>query len=154
MLLLNRFLFRNIASKSVTPTDYNTFISMVEKGEVKEVNIKQDHIFFSSEMETQSKGDGKQQVQIYQTGKLDDPELVNRLLSAEGQNEEGKISFTEVIPKQSSPMTNLLLYWILPGLLLYWGATYMIRTMGRRRELAAALCRLGRTRRRSMPRTR
>ena len=54
-----------------------------------------------------------------QTGAVEDPGLVDRLLEAASPNENGKIAFTQVVPQENSPMLNLLLMWILPGLLIY-----------------------------------
>ena len=44
---------------------------------------------------------------LYVTGRMDDPELVNRLY-------EAKVEFSKVIPKEASPLVNFLLTWILP----------------------------------------
>jgi ATP-dependent Zn protease len=99
---------------------------------VKEVSINKGYVYFSSETETVTSRTGEKKVQIYQTGQMDDPELVNRLVYAQGQGEEGKITFTKVIPKENSPFMNILMYWILPGLLLYFGATYMMKNLARK----------------------
>ncbi|OPX86740.1 MAG: ATP-dependent zinc metalloprotease FtsH 4 [Pelotomaculum sp. PtaB.Bin104] len=50
----------------------------------------------------------------FMTGRMNDPDLVNRLYAAKVQ------SFEEVIPKQNSPLISFILMWILP-LLIFWG---------------------------------
>jgi len=129
LLLFNWLLFPKLTRKSVEVTDYNTFISMINEGKVKEVSIYQGNINYSSETENINQLTTKPEIKFYRTGKMDDPDLVNRLIEANGQGENGKISFTEIIPKQNSPMVNFLLLWILPGLLLYLGASYMMKSM-------------------------
>lgn len=55
----------------------------------------------------------------YQTGEINDPKLVDRLLSAKSPNKSGKISFNEIIPQENSPLLNFLLMWVLPGIIFY-----------------------------------
>lgn len=56
----------------------------------------------------------------YQTGEINDPKLVDRLLSAKSPNKSGKISFNEIIPQENSPLLNFLLMWVLPGIIFYF----------------------------------
>lgn len=132
LLLFNWFLFPGLGRKSITETDYGTFLNMVDEGLVKEVSINKGYVYFSSETETVNSRTGKKEIQIYQTGQMDDPELVNRLVYARGQGEGDKITFSRVIPKENSPLMNILMYWILPGLLLYFGTTYMMKNLAKR----------------------
>ena len=74
--------------------------------------IKNNQIYFTAI-------DGNKDIQTYQTGETNDPQLVNRLLNAKSPNEGGKILFTQVVPEENSPILNFLLMWILPGLLFY-----------------------------------
>lgn len=71
-----------------------------ESGQVKEVEIEDKEIGFTVEEE-----DGKNG--IYVTGRMDDPQLVDRLYKAD-------VKFSKVIPKESSPLTNALISWIIP----------------------------------------
>ncbi len=124
VLLLNWLIFPMFNPRQVIPTDYGTFIEKVTEGKVKEVAIKNGQIYFSVAGEDDN-------TQTYQTGAINDPELVDRLLNAASPNESGKISFSQIVPQENSPIMNFLLMWILPGLIFYliWRqATKTIRT--------------------------
>ena len=99
VLILNSFVFPYIFNKQIVETDYGTFISNIEKGEVQEVSIDQNCIYFAT------KENGKPV--FYKTGAIDDPELVDRLLNAKSSNESGKIIFNKQIPKENSPLVTV-----------------------------------------------
>ena len=111
VLLLNGLIFPNIAKEQIKNTDYGTFIEKVDSGVVKEVAIKNSQIYFTVEEE------GK--TNAYQTGATNDPQLVDRLLNAKSPNEDHKISFTQIVPQENSPILNFILMWVLPGLIFY-----------------------------------
>lgn len=111
VLFLNGFIFPLFSPGRITTTDYGTFIERVDSGLVKEVMIKNGRIYYTTDR------DGRNMT--CQTGAVEDPGLVDRLLEAASPNENGKIAFTQVVPQENSPMLNLLLMWILPGLLIY-----------------------------------
>lgn len=111
VLLLNGLIFPNIAKRQIIATDYGSFIEMVNEGKVKDVNIESNRIYFTVE------DDGN--TIVYYTGETNDPQLVDRLLNAESPNENHKISFNQVVPKENSPIMNFILMWILPGLIFY-----------------------------------
>ena len=122
VLILNSFVFPYIFNKQIVETDYGTFISNIEKGEVQEVSIDQNCIYFAT------KENGKPV--FYKTGAIDDPELVDRLLNAKSSNESGKIIFNKQIPKENSPLVNFMLMWIVPGVLFYllwWGTNSLMK---------------------------
>ena len=101
VMILNTFVFPLMVQHKITQVDYGTFLSQVEKGEVNTVEIKENQIGFTKFDD--KKGEDK----VYVTGRMDDPELVNRLYDA-------KIEFSKVIPKEPSPIVTFLLTWILP----------------------------------------
>lgn len=111
VLILNSFVFPYVLNKKIIETDYGTFISNIEKGNVQEVSIDQNCIYFAT------KEDGKQH--YFKTGAVDDPGLVERLLKASSNNESGKIVFNKQIPKDNSPLTDFFLMWIMPALVFY-----------------------------------
>ena len=122
VLILNSFVFPYIFNKQIVETDYGTFISNIEKGEVQEVSIDQNCIYFAT------KENGKPV--FYKTGAIDDPELVDRLLNAKSSNESGKIIFNKQIPIENSPLVNFMLMWIVPGVLFYllwWGTSSLMK---------------------------
>ncbi|WML29952.1 ATP-dependent zinc metalloprotease FtsH [Neobacillus sp. OS1-32] len=102
VLLLNSVIFPEITRHSVKEVDYGTFLTMVDKGQVKEVQIEENYIVFKPE----NAGNYK----YYKTGVMDDPQLVDRLHQA-------NVKFTKVIPKENSPLLNFFLTWILPFLI-------------------------------------
>lgn len=104
LLFLNTFVFPELMQEKIEEIDYATFISMLDKGEISKVEIKENTIYIAT------KADDKT---IYTTGKMDDPDLTNRLL-------EAKISFERIVPKQISPFMNFILTWVVP-ILIFWG---------------------------------
>lgn len=112
VLFFNGLIVPLFSNKEIVMTDYGSFIAKVDSGTVEKVMIKNNQIYFTAI-------DGNKDVQTYQTGETNDPQLVNRLLNAKSPNEGGKILFTQVVPEENSPILNFLLMWILPGLLFY-----------------------------------
>lgn len=112
VLFLNGLIFPKFGRGRIIETDYGTFVEKVDSGKVKDVMIKSSHIYF-----TAKETDGK--TITYQTGEINDPKLVDRLLSAKSPNKSGKISFNEIIPQENSPLLNFLLMWVLPGIIFY-----------------------------------
>ena len=111
VLLLNWLIFPNIAKERIKDTDYVTFINKVDSGKVKDVAIKNGQIYFTTEE------GGK--TYAYETGATNDPRLVDRLLKAESPNKNHKITFTQIVPHENSPLLNFILMWVLPGLIFY-----------------------------------
>ncbi len=112
VLFFNGLIVPLFSNKEIVMTDYGSFIAKVDSGTVEKVMIKNNQIYFTAV-------DGNKDIQTYQTGETNDPQLVNRLLNAKSPNEGGKILFTQVVPEENSPILNFLLMWILPGLLFY-----------------------------------
>lgn len=112
VLFFNGLIVPLFSNKEIVMTDYGSFIAKVDSGTVEKVMIKNNQIYFTAV-------DGNKDIQTYQTGETNDPQLVNRLLNAKSPNEGGKIRFTQVVPEENSPILNFLLMWILPGLLFY-----------------------------------
>ena len=68
ILLLNGLVMPYLRRAAVKEVDYNTFMTMTESSQVKEVEIRADEILFIGTDD-----------QIYATGPVNDPELVSRL---------------------------------------------------------------------------
>lgn len=113
VLFLNGLIFPMFTKEQIIPTDYGAFIEKVDSGMVKEVVIKGNQIYFTTA------GQGDKTV-VYQTGEINDPRLVDRLLAAESPNPDNRIAFNQEVPKENSPILNFLLLWILPGLIFYF----------------------------------
>ena len=102
VLFLNGLIFPTLSERAIIKTDYGTFINMVDSGYVKDVMIKSGQIYFTAS------GKNKETI-TYQTGEINDPQLVERLLKASSPNEDRKIAFTQIVPQENSPILNFLL---------------------------------------------
>lgn len=111
VLFLNGLLVPTLTGRQIKSADYGMFITKVDSGLVKDVVIESGQIYFTTQ-------EGNKTF-AYQTGAINDPQLVDRLLEAKSPNESGKISFNQVIPQENSPLLNFVLMWVLPGLIFY-----------------------------------
>lgn len=112
VLFLNGLVFPSLMDRKIYKTDYGDFIEKVNSGQVREVMIENKQIYFTADND-------KGEQTSYQTGEINDPQLVDRLLQAKSPNQTGKIAFNQIVPRENSPILNFLLMWILPGLLFY-----------------------------------
>lgn len=103
LLLLNALVFPALLKQQVTQVDYGNFLTQVEQGSVVQVEIQDNEIGFIA------KNESGEEI-VYATGAVNDPDLVNRLHNA-------GVKFSQVIPKENSPLFNFLLTWILPMIL-------------------------------------
>jgi len=101
LLLFNWFILPQASQSQIKDTDYGTFMTMTEKGQVDSVEIQQHQILFKE------KGDDQT---IYRTGIIDDPGLVSRL-------HENGVKFTSEIVQEASPFMTLLFSWVVPLLI-------------------------------------
>lgn len=97
VLFLNAVVFPIFMNQEVNEVDYGTFLRMVENGEVTKVEVREEEIGFTTADET-----------LYLTGRMDDPQLADRLLQANVEE------FNEVFPEEMSPLISFLLTWIIP----------------------------------------
>ena len=112
VLLLNGLVFPQFSGPRIVETDYGTFVAKVDSGKVKEVMMKNNQIYFSTQEDDQS-------TRTFRTGEIGDPQLVDRLLNATSPNSGGKIAFNRIVPRENSPILNFVLMWVLPGLCFY-----------------------------------
>ncbi len=118
VLFLNAVVFPLFMNQQVTEVDYGTFLRMVESGEVVSVEVQEKQIAFSTSAATEDE-------MIYITGRMDDPQLAERLLEADVEK------FEQVIPKETSPIIAFLLTWIIPiGLFIVLQRFLMKRMQG------------------------
>lgn len=82
VLFLNGLVFPRFGKGRIVTTDYGNFIALVDSGRVKDVMIKSNQIFFTAQ-------DGNGEIRTYQTGEINDPKLVDRLLEAKSPNADG-----------------------------------------------------------------
>lgn len=107
VMFLNALIFPSLMDKKMVEIDYGKFLTMLDTGKVKSVEIENNRIAINPS--------SSKDKNIYITGRMDDPELVDRLKNA-------KVEFTKVIPKENSPLLSILLTWIIPiGILMLFG---------------------------------
>ena len=118
MILLNLFLFPRMLTPVIHEVGYDTFLSMLEDKQVKEVQIAEEEnkIIFS---------DKSDPVQYYETGVFNDPELLNRLVEADVDHYG-----TEIIEK-ASPWMSLLMS-LVPFIILIAAGQLMMRSLNKR----------------------
>ena len=118
MILLNLFLFPRMLTPAIHEVGYDTFLSMLEDKQVKEVQIAEEEnkIIFS---------DKSDPVQYYETGVFNDPELLNRLVEADVDHYG-----TEIIEK-ASPWMSLLMS-LVPFIILIAAGQLMMRNLNKR----------------------
>ena len=102
IILLNSFVFPSILEPQITEVDYGTFLDQIENGQIKEVEIENTQIQFTTK-------DAKNKDVIYVTGRVDDPDLVDKLY-------EQDVVFSQIIPEEISPFMSLFISLILPML--------------------------------------
>ena len=96
-LLLQAFVFPNLFKGRVKEVGYDTFISMTENREIGSVKIENSQITFTD----------KDEKQVYQTGTLDDPDLIQRLYDSGAK-------FESEIDSGTSPLLYILISYVLP----------------------------------------
>lgn len=102
-------------SPKVQEISYGNFLQKVDEGQVSKVEIT------SNKIAIVVKSDAEQT--IYVTGRIEDPELVNRLVKS-------KVEFSQVIPKESSPIANFFTNWVFPILIFFILGQLFMRFMG------------------------
>jgi cell division protease FtsH len=117
IFLLNAYVFPAAFKPQVKEIPYGTFLEMVNDGKFSKVEIT-DKKIAALATDTSDK-------QIYVTGRVEDPQLVERLVKS-------KVTFSQVIPRESSPMENFFMNWILPILFFFVLGQILMHFMGNR----------------------
>ena len=105
IMLFNLIAMPYISQLKIEEVGYDTFIRMVEDGQVSEVQIQDNRILFK----------GTDEKKVYETGIVEDAGLTGRLYNS-------GVKFSGEIIKETSPLANILFSWILPfGLMFVFG---------------------------------
>ncbi|WP_369813498.1 MULTISPECIES: ATP-dependent zinc metalloprotease FtsH [Trichococcus] len=107
--------FGGIMKSKGEEVDYKTFVAMVEEGSVETVLVEENRIEF-----TALDDEGAESTFI--TGRMEDPQLTDRLLLTD-------VKFEKEIIEESSPLVDFFLIWILPMVLLYAFWNFMMRRL-------------------------
>ena len=102
--LFNAVITPTYFSPKVQEISYGNFLQKVDEGQVSKVEIT------SNKIAVVAKDDADKT--IYVTGRVEDPDLVNRLVKS-------KVEFSQVIPKESSPLANFFTNWVFPIIIFF-----------------------------------
>ena len=97
LLLFNFLAVPWLSQRQVKEVDYGTFMTMTEEKQVGKVEVQDNQILFTD----------KEEKQVYKTGLMTDPDLVNRLKASGAE-------FSSEIQEQMSPVLSFLLSWLVP----------------------------------------
>ena len=115
LLLLNFFVVPFMNQRSIQETTYDQFLDAVNAGEVDQVQLDSNVIYYTVEQNGREK--------ICKTGRIYDMQEVERLY--------GKVSFGQVIPTETSPIVSFLISWILPIVLIIVIGQFISRKMAK-----------------------
>ena len=113
MLLFNFLIMPSFASRQIKNADYGDFMKMTEEGKIDKVQVEDEQILFTL----------KDSKTVYKTGRMDDPNLTERLYDA------GITSFNKEIVEQMSPLLSLILSWVLPIVIFILLGQYMSKKL-------------------------
>ena len=114
IFLLNNLLFPKMLEMQIKEVDYGTFLSMLEEENIEEVEVEENQIVFSDRQDPQK---------FYNTGRMEDPDLVDRLHAAD-------VRFGSEIVQQASPIVSWFISIVLMILLGQLLSHYMMKKMG------------------------
>ena len=117
IMLLNQYVFPTLWKPQVDDIPYSTFLQMVDEGKFSKVEISDKRLAATSSDANDKK--------IYVTGRAEDPQLLTRL-------EKNKVTFSQIIPRESSPLESFLYNWILPIVFFFAIGQLIMWFMGRR----------------------
>lgn len=115
ILLINTVITPMFFSPKVQEISYGNFLQKVDEGQVSKVQITSNKIAVVATDDTDKT--------IYITGRVEDPDLVNRLVKS-------KVEFSQVIPKENSPIMNFFMNWVLPIFIFFVLGQLFMRFMG------------------------
>ena len=119
ILFLNIFAIPAMQERSVEKTDYSTFLSNVERGNVSKAEVQDDYIYYV----VRKNGEDV----VCKTVRMDDPDLVSRLY-------EAGTSMEAVEPQKQSIFLSLVIGYVIPIVIFVflgrWLSKKMMSSMG------------------------
>jgi len=115
LILINLFAIPSYNRHQIKEVDYSEFITATEDKQIDKVQIQENKIIFSK----------KNDDTFYETGKVEDPQLIDRLHNA-------GVQFTGEIVEETSPWATALLSWVLPILIILLAGHFLRRNMENR----------------------
>ena len=116
ILVFNSVIMPMFFNPKMKEVSYNNVLQMVDEGKVSKVEITDKRL---------AAVDKNNEKEIYVTGRVEDPELANRLMKS-------KVEFTQVVPKEQSPLVTFFTNWVLPILIFFGLGQLFMYFMGKR----------------------
>lgn len=116
IMVFNSVIMPMFFNPKMKEVSYNNFLQMVDEGKVSKVEITDKRL---------AAVDKNNEKEIYVTGRVEDPELANRLMKS-------KVEFTQVVPKEQSPLVTFFTNWVLPILIFFGLGQLFMYFMGKR----------------------
>lgn len=116
ILVFNSVIMPMFFNPKMKEVSYNNFLQMVDEGKVSKIEITDKRL---------AAVDKNNEKEIYVTGRVEDPELANRLMKS-------KVEFTQVVPKEQSPLVTFFTNWVLPILIFFGLGQLFMYFMGKR----------------------
>ena len=117
IMFINTVIAPKFFSTKVHDVPYNTFMQMVDEGKLSKVEITDKRIA--------ALGKDEQEKEIYVTGRVEDPQLAERLMKS-------KVEFSQVVPKEDSAIVSFFKNWILPIFIFFALGQLFMYFMGKR----------------------
>ena len=124
LLMVNMLILPYLNTQRITEVDYSTFLDMLHANVVKKVEVQDSAIAFAAEF------NGAQA--IFKTGRMDDPDLLARLQSA-------NVEFGKAIPETVSPIIEILISWVLPLVIIVGVGQLLMRQLSKSMGGAGAM---------------
>ena len=112
MLIFNFFVMPGIAKSRIKEVYYDEFMDMTLNKEIGKVEVQQNQILFTDIEEKN----------IYKTGIMDDPDMINRLYDSGAK-------FSSDIVEEVSPFVSFIFSWIIPILIFVLIGRFMSKKM-------------------------
>ena len=114
IILINSFVYPRIAKTQIKNVDYGTFLDMLDEKNVKEVEIEDEQIVFT---------DNADPTGYYTTGRMEDPDLVDRLHNSGA-------TFSAIATQKSSPLLNWIISVVIMVVLGQLFYSLLMKRMG------------------------
>ena len=115
IMFINTYVVPTFFSPKVNELSYGNFIQMVDEDKFSKVEITDKRIA--------ALGKGGDAQQIYVTGRVEDPQLVDRLIKS-------KVEFSQVVPKEDTFIVSFFKNWVAPIFLFFILGQLFMRFMG------------------------
>jgi len=111
-----------ISQSAFQEIDYSRFLAMLENKEIESVQITEDRILIVPKSQKDAPiGERK----MFYTGKLDYPELYDKLYSA-------GVDFKTPVQNKQSPLMNFLISWVLPFGIFYLFSSMLMGSLSKK----------------------